>query len=122
MSWEEDFIDYKMLYQSKCKSRRRMCYTYKCPASFTDRDFYLNEHRFFDYPEPGMFTVFLESMIPNEAEMPEQKNRVRVNLHTFGYVLKPFFDTLLNQEITQVFFISQLDIGGRIPKFIVNKI
>ena len=92
LSWDESFYDYKKLYQSQCKSRRRMYYTFECPVSFTDRDFYLNEHRFFDYPEPGMLTVFLESMIPNEAEMPEHNNRVRVNLHTFGFVLKPYFD------------------------------
>ena len=106
LNWDEDFFDYRMLYQSQCKTRRRMYYTFRSPSSFDDRDFYLNEHRFIDYPEPGMFTIFNESMLPNDAEMPEQKNRVRVNVHIFGGVMKPYFDSLLNKEITQVFFVS----------------
>ena len=106
LNWDEDFYDFKEFYRSPCKARRRLYYTLKFPASVSDRDFYLNEHTIADYPEPGMFSIFLESMVPNEAEMPKHKNRVRVNLHGFGAVLKPFFDTMLNKEITEIFFVS----------------
>ena len=68
-----------------------MYYSLKAPATITDRDFYLNEHSFIDYPEPGMVTIYLHSY-HDEEEMPEKKDRVRVNLLKFGVVLKPYFD------------------------------
>ena len=58
-----------------------MHYTLRFPASVDDRYFYLNEHHLHDYPEPGMFSIFIESILPDEAEMPEQKNRVKANVH-----------------------------------------
>ena len=68
-----------------------------------------------------MFTIYVESHT-DEDEMPEQKDRVRVNLQKFGMIIKPYFDQYLNQEITESFFISQLDIGGHLPKFIINRL
>ena len=65
--------------------------------------------------------MYAESCKDND-EMPEHKDRVRVNLQKFGVVMKPFFDQALNKEVTENFFLSQLDIGGRLPKFIVNKL
>ena len=90
--WDTNLYDFRVLYKSPDKSRRRIYYAFKSPPSVTDRDFYLNEHYRSDFPEPGMFTLFVESLPPNDAEMPEQPKRVRGNLIIIGFVFKPYFD------------------------------
>ena len=49
--------------------------------------------------------MYAESCKDND-EMPEHKDRVRVNLQKFGVVMKPFFDQALNKEVTENFFLS----------------
>ena len=42
----------------------------------------------------------------DDDEMPEHKDRVRVNLQKFGVIMKPFFDQTQNKEFTENFFLS----------------
>ena len=90
--WDTSFYDFRVLYQSQDKSYRRIYYAFKSPSAVSDRDFYLDEHYRRDFPEPGMYTTFIESLPPNEVEMPEQRNHVRAKFLLTGFVLKPYFD------------------------------
>ena len=69
--WDTNLYDFRVLYQTACKRYRRIYYAFKSPPTVADRDFYLCEHFRADFPEPGMSTLFVESLPANDSEMPE---------------------------------------------------
>ena len=69
--WDTNMYDFRVLYETPCKRYRRIYYAFRSPPTVADRDFYLEEHIRRDFPEPGMFTLFVQSLPPNEEEMPE---------------------------------------------------
>ena len=87
--------DFRVLYETPCKRYRRIYYAFRSPPTVADRDFYLEEHMRRDFPEPGMFTLFVQSLPPNEEEMPETVKRVRAKLIIIGFVFKARFDSKL---------------------------
>ena len=87
--------DFRVLYATPCKRYRRIYYAFRSPPTVADRDFYLEEHMRRDFPEPGMFTLFVQSLPPNEEEMPETAKRVRAKLIIIGFVFKARFDRKL---------------------------
>lgn len=119
--WDKNLYDFQVLYQTPCQRYRRIYYAFKSPPTVADRDFYLEEHFRSDYPEPGMSTLFVQSL-PHSDEKPEQPKRVRGNLVIIGFIFKPRFDEELNKEVTDVFFVNCLDIMGSFPKWMVNAV
>ena len=87
--------DFRVLYETPCKRYRRIYYAFRSPPTVADRDFYLEEHMRRDFPEPGMFTLFVQSLPPNEEEMPETVKRVRAKLIIIGFVFKARYDSKL---------------------------
>ena len=69
-----------------------------------------------------MCTLFVQTLAPNNDELPPQNKRVRGNIEIIGFVFKPRFDYELNQEVTEVFFVTQLDICGSVPKWMTNTV
>ena len=120
--WDTNLFDFRVLYQTECQRYRRIYYAFKSPPTVSDRDFYLQEHYRRDYPEPGMCTLFVQTLAPNNDELPPQNKRVRGNIEIIGFVFKPRFDYELNQEVTEVFFVTQLDICGSVPKWMTNTV
>jgi len=121
-TWDANLYDFRVLERTPCGRYRRIYYAFKSPPPVGDRDFYLCEHFRKDFPERGMYTLFVKSLPPNNIQMPEQPRRVRANLIIIGFVFKPRFDSALGKQVTDVFFLNCLDIMGNVPKWMQNTV
>jgi hypothetical protein len=100
-------------------SYSRIYYAFKSPYGVSDRDFYLQQHVRNDCPEPGMTSIYVNS-IPLNEEKPVHKKRVRATIHKIGYIIKPFVCTKTGDQHCEIFMINSVDINGLVPKWIVN--
>jgi hypothetical protein len=96
-----------------------MYYCFKSPYGVSDRDFYLQQHLREDFPEPGMTTIYVNS-IPQNEEKPLDKKRVRATIHKIGYIVKPITCKKTGDQHCEIFMINSVDINGLVPKWIVN--
>ena len=67
-----------------------------------------------------MYTLYVKSLPHDDSLMPEIAKRIRANLFIIGFVFKGRFDSQLQREVTDVFFINCLDIMGSVPKWMQN--
>ena len=68
-----------------------------------------------------MVTLYVESIPTNEDECPEIRGRVRGKIFILGFIFKARFDADLQKEVTDMFFVTCLDINGSVPKWLINK-
>jgi len=118
--WDPNLYDFRVLEQTPCKRYRRIYYAFRSPPTVADRDFHLCEHFRKDYPEPGMYTLYVKSLPIDDERFPEIPKKIRANLIVIGFVFKARFDTELQREVTDVFFVNCLDIMGSVPKWMQN--
>ena len=92
-------------------------YAYKSPPLASDRDFFQAMNFWHDFPEPGMMTMSAKSI--EDPRMPIQKNKVRGQILMQILICKPL-PSINGEERTEAILINNIDIGGLVPKWIVN--
>ena len=121
MKWDKDIYDYRMIYNTADMSVFRLYYSFKSPPTVSDRDFYLNHLYRRNYPEPGTSVLYAHSL-PNSDECPIVPRRVRANMNILGFIFKEKIDEQTGKEMTDLFFVQQIDINGSIPKWLTNNL
>jgi hypothetical protein len=92
-------------------------FAYKSPPIASDRDFLQAMNFWHDFPEPGMMTMSAKSI--EDPRMPVQKKKVRGHVYMQILICKPLPPSN-GEERTEAILISNLDIKGLVPKWIVN--
>jgi len=77
----------------------------------------MSQEVWWDFPEPGMYTSYMKSL--EDPRFPPMKNRVRGTCHIMALVCKPDKDEN-NEDITHCMLLTNMDINGLVPKWIVN--
>lgn len=78
----------------------------------------MSQEMFLDYPEPGMQLAIFQSI--EDDRIPHQKGKVRATVHLIGILTKPDKDPQTGEDIVQMMLMSNVDINGLIPKWMVN--
>lgn len=122
--WDTVLFDFETFESTKTVTNEdwsytRLYYCFKSPYGVSDRDFYLQQHVRQDFPEPGMTSIYVNS-IPASEEKPVNKKRVRATIHKIGYIIKPFTCPKTGDQHCEIFMINLVDINGLVPKWIVN--
>ena len=68
--WDDVLYDFRVFEQTDDYSYLRYAYSIHAPFPLYDRDFYLEQLIRRDYPEPGMITMHIKSLPPNDIEYP----------------------------------------------------
>jgi hypothetical protein len=96
-------------------------YVFKSPrvgfVGILDRDFLMSQDIVYDFPEQGMMTAYLKSI--EDERFPPIKGKVRATCHIMAIICKPDKDADDN-DITHCTLVSNVDINGLVPKWIVN--
>eukprot|EP00330_Aristerostoma_sp_ATCC50986_P007684 CAMPEP_0114593842 /NCGR_PEP_ID=MMETSP0125-20121206/15439_1 /TAXON_ID=485358 ORGANISM="Aristerostoma sp., Strain ATCC 50986" /NCGR_SAMPLE_ID=MMETSP0125 /ASSEMBLY_ACC=CAM_ASM_000245 /LENGTH=187 /DNA_ID=CAMNT_0001793431 /DNA_START=1693 /DNA_END=2256 /DNA_ORIENTATION=+ len=87
----------------------------KTPFGCSNRDFVQKREYCLDYPKKDHIVVSFVSV--THPAMPHIKGNVRGDTKIAGYVMRPLPD---DPNSTEMFILSQCDIKGMVPKFIVN--
>lgn len=119
--WETILYDLQAMDMTSDMNYLKSYYVYRSPKvgflGITDRDFLLSQDLVWDYPEKGMMTVYIKSIV--DDRMPPIKGKVRATAHMMALVCRPDKDENDN-DITHCLFITCVDINGFIPKWAVN--
>ena len=86
---------------------------YKAPMFVSSRDFVMLNQM---HKDPDG-TIYVIAYSTTHSSMPVNKGVVRAELHIGGWILKP-----IGSNETQVDYISKSDLGGSLPKALLNSI
>ena len=81
------------------------------------REFLMSNKSWMDYPEKGMWTLFMKNV--TDERFPVFKGRVRATCHIMLLVCKPDVDSA-GKDFCHVMLVTNVDINGLVPKWIVN--
>jgi hypothetical protein len=95
-------------------------FTYRSPpvGFVEDRDFFMSQEVFIDYPEPGMQIAVFKSI--EDDRIPHVKGKVRATVHLIGILTKPDKDPKTGEDLVHMMMLTNVDINGLIPKWMVN--
>lgn len=110
--WDTVLYDFRTFFITPDMSYSRVSYAFKSPFPVAHRDFYIQQVLRRDYPEPGMSTMHVKSLTPNEKEMPNEPKRVRATIMIIGYVTKECRDERTGEIYQKIFMTNCLDING----------
>lgn len=120
--WETILYDIQAFDVAGDMNYMKTYYTYRSPRigpiGVADRDFLLSQDLVLDYPEKGMMTVYFKSI--EDDRMPAMKGKVRATAHIQAFVCKPDQDPDTGKDVTHVMLVTNIDINGLVPKWIVN--
>mmetsp|Transcript_27956 Transcript_27956/g.32051 ORF Transcript_27956/g.32051 Transcript_27956/m.32051 type:complete len:108 (+) Transcript_27956:146-469(+) len=87
----------------------------KLHSAFQTEIFCKNRKVIFDFPKKGVTYMHFKSI--QHEEKPEVRGTVRAETIISGYIIEQIQD---DPPVTQLIVISQNDIKGLIPKYLVN--
>jgi len=97
------------------KQESVLYYLVKAPFGISNRDFLQKRKVINDFPTQGITYMHYKST--EHPDVPKYKGIVRAETIISGYVIEQIQD---DPPITKLIIISQNDIKGLIPKYIVN--
>lgn len=119
--WETILYDFNSLDVTQDMNSMKVYYVFKSPRvgfiGVLDRDFLMQQDIHWDFPEKGMFTAIFKSV--EDDRIPPMKGRVRATCHIMAMCCKPDTDSEGN-DITHCMLVTNVDINGLVPKWIVN--
>lgn len=120
--WETILYDLSGIDVSSDMNYMKSYYVFKSPRvmgfGVLDRDFFLSQDIVWDFPEKGMMTAYFHSI--EDDRMPPMKGKVRATCHIMAMCLKPDKDPQTGKDITHAMLVTNVDINGLVPKWIVN--
>ncbi|CAG9321279.1 unnamed protein product [Blepharisma stoltei] len=110
--WDKLFHEFKVI--DKTPDYEVLYYMIKAPFGLTRRDWLQRRIEIRNYPEPN--TIMLHFISMEHPMMPPRKGVIRAETLISGYVIRP-----VTQRSCKVTIITQNDVKGLIPTFLVNK-
>ena len=92
-------------------------YVYRSPAPVAHREFLMTQLQWKDFPEPGMWTLYMRTV--EDERFPPSKDKVRATCHIMMLVCKPDKDEKGNDRV-EALLCTNIDINGLVPKWLVN--
>jgi len=117
--WESQLYDMEAFDETADWGYCKTFYVYRSPMGVSHREFLLVQKQWNDFPEPGMWTLYMKS-IEDERWPTALKGRVRATCHIMVVVIKPAGKDAEGNELTNVMLLVNTDINGLVPKWIVN--
>lgn len=93
-------------------------YVYKSPMGVSHREFLMMQKQFHDFPEPGMWTLYMKSI--TDERFPVGKGRVKATCHIMVLVVEPAGQDKDGNDLSRCMLTTNVDINGLVPKWIVN--
>eukprot|EP00345_Euplotes_harpa_P007862 CAMPEP_0168351002 /NCGR_PEP_ID=MMETSP0213-20121227/21525_1 /TAXON_ID=151035 /ORGANISM="Euplotes harpa, Strain FSP1.4" /LENGTH=380 /DNA_ID=CAMNT_0008361597 /DNA_START=1 /DNA_END=1140 /DNA_ORIENTATION=- len=113
--WDKLFHHFEVVEHDEETKRTVLYYVIKAPLGISNRDFLQQRKVIFDFPTKGVTYMHFKSI--EHPEKPLVKGIVRAETIISGYIIEQIQD---DPPITQLTVISQNDIKGLIPKYLVN--
>jgi hypothetical protein len=116
--WDTIFSEFKIIHYDPEKDREILYMRIKSPSVFiSDRDFVQQRKKWIDFPEKNSICLHFKSV--EHPKMPENKKVVRGEIIISGYYIR---SSIEDPESSLLTIISQSDIKGNIPSWLVNKV
>lgn len=117
--WESMLYDMTAFDFSEDGTFNKTYYIYRSPIGMGHREFELIQVVWKDFPEPGMFTVYMRSVDEKDSKFATNPGNVRATCHIMTLVVKP--QKYPNgEDYVSCMFCTNIDINGLVPKWIVN--
>jgi hypothetical protein len=120
--WETILYDLQSMDVTSDMNYMKTYYVFRAPRvgfiGVADRDFLMSQDVLWDFPEKGMLTAYCHSI--EDDRMPPMKGKVRATSHIMAMVFKPDTDPVTGKDITHALLLTNIDINGLVPKWIVN--
>jgi hypothetical protein len=113
--WDKLFHKFEVVEHDEEKMETVLYYVIKAPIGISNRDFLQMRKVVHDWPSPGITYMHFKSI--DHDDKPLVKGTIRAETIISGYVIEQIQD---DPPITQLTVISQNDIKGLIPKYLVN--
>ena len=113
--WDKIFFKFLVIEDDDEKMETVLYYSIKAPLGISNRDFLQRRKILLNYPKDGVDTMHFKSI--EHPDVPKYKGTIRAETIISGYILEQIQD---DPPITKLTIISQNDIKGLIPKYIVN--
>jgi hypothetical protein len=113
--WDKLFHWFEVVEDDEEKMETVLYYLIKAPIGISNRDFLQKRKCVHDWPEEGQTTMHFKSI--DHPNKPKVNRVIRAETIISGYILEQIQD---DPPITQLTVISQNDIKGMIPKYLVN--
>jgi hypothetical protein len=113
--WDKLFHQFEVVEHDEDKMHTVLYYLIKAPIGISNRDFLQLRKVVHDFPEEGITYMHFKSI--EHVDKPPVKKVVRAETIISGYVIEQIQD---DPPVTQLVIISQNDIKGLIPKYLVN--
>lgn len=114
-SWDKLFHKFEVVEHDEESMSTVLYYVIKAPIGISNRDFLQQRKVVMDWPKKGVIYMHFKSI--EHEKKPEVKGTVRAETIISGYVIEQIQD---DPPVTQLIVISQNDIKGLIPKYLVN--
>ena len=114
-SWDKLFHYFEVVEHDEENNETVLYYVIKAPLGISNRDFLQKRRVMRDFPKKGAVTMHFQSI--DHPKKPLVKGVIRANTILSGYLIEQIQD---DPPVTQLIIISQNDIKGLIPKFLVN--
>ena len=114
-SWDKIFYKFEVVEHDEEKLETVLYYVIKAPLGISNRDFLQLRKCRHNYPKKGVKTLHFKSI--EHQEKPPVSGIVRAETILSGYVIEQIEE---DPPVTQLTIISQNDIKGLIPKYLVN--
>lgn len=115
MQWDKIFSEFKIIETNNEEQWEVLYMSIKAPSLVKDRDFVQKRKIWKNFPTPESTIINFKSVVHKLA--PEYPKFVRADTIISGYFIKTLS---LNPVKTLISIISQTDIKGSIPAWIVN--
>lgn len=113
--WDKLFHHFEVVEHDEEKMDTVLYYVIKAPIGISNRDFLQRRKVIHDFPKKGVTYMHFKSI--EHEDKPPVKGIVRAETIISGYVIEQIED---NPPTTRLTVISQNDIKGLIPKYLVN--
>lgn len=113
--WDKLFHKFEVVENDEEKKEAVLYYVIKAPFGVSNRDFLQKRRVVDDWPKEGVSYMHFKSIV--HEEKPKVKRVVRAETILSGYILEQIQD---DPPVTKLIIVSQNDIKGLIPKYLVN--
>lgn len=112
-SWDKVFDKFEVVEETE--DHTVLYYVIKAPIGISNRDFLQSRTVRYDWPKKGVTYMHFKSI--DHPQKPPVKKIIRAETIMSGYIFEQIQD---DPPITKLIIISQNDIKGLIPKYLVN--
>ena len=114
-SWDKLFYHFEVVEHDEEKLETVLYYVIKAPLGISNRDFLQRRRVMYNFPKKDVVTMHFKSI--DHPSKPPVSGIVRAETILSGYIIEQIQD---DPPISQLIVISQNDIKGLIPRYLVN--